>query len=451
MHAVRPPAVSGMFYTDDPAALRREVATFLDQAKPAHHTPKALIAPHAGYVYSGPVAGSAYAALRALRDQIRRVVLLGPAHRVYVPGIAASSAKEFATPLGSVPVDQSAIAELVREFDFIVYDDNAHALEHSLEVQLPFLQSTLTRFDLLPFAVGGAHPVQVERLLQRLWGGSETLIVISSDLSHYHDYDTAKAIDRYTSERIEQFDPAALHNDNACGQIPIRGLLRAAVRHGLRCEVVDLRNSGDTAGPRDRVVGYGAYLFYPPEARGATADDQRRRLTTLARDAIAHGLDHDRPPTVDLTDWPEELRRPGACFVTLKKGAELRGCIGTVEAHRPLVQDISENAYAAAFQDPRFPPLRGEELAALTIHLSVLSPPRPIEFGSEQELLEKIRPGVDGLILSEGQHRGTFLPSVWEQIPERNEFLAQLKRKAGLAPDYWSSAIKVERYETESW
>ncbi len=229
---------------------------------PAKNTPLAIIAPHAGYIYSGPVAGSAYAPLERLPHSIEQVVLLGPAHREYVAGLAASSADAFDTPLGRVPLDTSSIREVVETFDFVEFMDSAHSLEHSLEVQLPFLQVTLGDFRLVPLAVGGATPAQVESVLERLWQSDSTLVVVSSDLSHYHDYASAQTIDRYTTEKIRTLDSKDLTGNNACGQIPICGLLRYAAGHDLMCEVIDVRNSGDTAGPQDRVVGYGAYLFY---------------------------------------------------------------------------------------------------------------------------------------------------------------------------------------------
>ncbi len=451
MIETRQPAVAGTFYTDDPSLLRHQVENYLRDAKPAHHTPKALIAPHAGYVYSGPVAGSAYAAVRSLRNRITRVVLLGPAHRVAVSGVAATSARAFASPLGEVPVDQDTVARLVNELDFLCYMDEAHALEHSLEVHLPFMQIALNEFVLLPFAVGDAHPTQIERLLEALWGGPETLIVISSDLSHYHDYDTARKIDRYTTDRIEQFDPASLTAEHACGQIPVRGLLRSATRHHLQVETLDIRNSGDTAGPRDQVVGYGAYAFYEALPEHSLPEAERTRLTGLAQQSIKHGLDHDDPLPVALEEWPKSSQSVQASFVTLKKNGDLRGCIGSLEATRPLVEDVAHNAFAAAFRDPRFSRVGPEEFLDLHIHISVLSRPEPITFGSQQELIDQLRPGIDGLILTEGNRRGTFLPSVWENIPERNNFLQQLKRKAGLDPGYWSPTVSAARYTTESW
>lgn len=262
MQSVRRAAVAGMFYPGNAIELGDQVEGFLRNAKPARHTAKAIIAPHAGYMYSGAVAGSAYAPLRRSVIRIDRVVLLGPCHREYVAGVAASSAAAFNTPLGDVPLDQLAIQSLVDDLGFVEYIDSAHELEHSLEVQLPFLQSILSEFELLPFAVGGASPEQVEQLLEKAWRNDSTLVVISSDLSHYHSYDEAQRIDAYTTRKIEQLDTADLTGDHACGQRPICGLLRYANKHDLRCEVIDVRNSGDTAGTRDRVVGYGAYVFY---------------------------------------------------------------------------------------------------------------------------------------------------------------------------------------------
>jgi len=262
MHNVRVPAVAGSFYPGDANQLDTQIREYLRGAKPARHSPRAIIAPHAGYMYSGPIAGSAYAPLLSLSTKFSKVILLGPAHREYVIGIAASTAEGFNTPLGDVLLDRPAIQELVSELDFVEYNDGAHAMEHSLEVQLPFLQSILGNFQLIPLAVGAAGPEQVEELLEIVWPDRSTLVVVSSDLSHYHDYVSAQRIDQYTTQKIEALDPSGLSGDNACGVRPICGLLRYAVNHGLRCEVLDVRNSGDTAGDRDRVVGYGAFLFY---------------------------------------------------------------------------------------------------------------------------------------------------------------------------------------------
>ncbi len=257
----RPPAVAGQFYPGDSAELRRMVEEFLREAKPsALPAPKAVIAPHAGYVYSGPIAASAYARFTPDRDLIKRVVLLGPSHRVPFRGLAASSAESFATPLGTVPVDAEAI-QTIMSLTQVAVLNGAHTHEHSLEVHLPFLQVVLADFKIVPLVVGDATDEQIGEVINALWGGAETRFVISSDLSHYYDYATARRLDSATARAIEALRPEDIGDEQACGRLPIRGLLCAARRHDLRVHTLDLRNSGDTAGPRDQVVGYGAWAL----------------------------------------------------------------------------------------------------------------------------------------------------------------------------------------------
>lgn len=260
MTTVRPAAVAGMFYPGDAATLKKMVRGFLDQATTRGTAPRAIIVPHAGYIYSGPVAASAYHLLETRRDQIRRVLLLGPSHRVPLSGLAASSADSFVTPLGEVPLDRPLIERLLR-LPQVKTLDEAHMMEHSLEVQLPFLQTILARFTLVPLVVGDASADEILEVLETAGLDQETLIVISSDLSHYHDYDTARRMDRATSTAIEQLDPTRLDYDDACGRVPVSGMLALARKLGLTAKTVDLRTSGDTAGGKDQVVGYGAYVF----------------------------------------------------------------------------------------------------------------------------------------------------------------------------------------------
>ena len=263
MQQTRPPAVAGFFYPASAAELQRDVQAFLAQAQSAaseEPTPKVLIAPHAGYIYSGPIAASAYSRIASAADSIERVVLLGPAHRVHVNGMALPAASVFQTPLGSIAIDQDAVAT-VQQLAQVVISDEAHAQEHSLEVHLPFLQQVLGAFKLVPFAVGNASPQQVAEVLNLLWGGRETLIVISSDLSHYLPYPRACATDEFTAETILRMQPQLDHHQ-ACGATPINGLLLAAQTRGLEPRLLDLRNSGDTAGDKSRVVGYASFAFH---------------------------------------------------------------------------------------------------------------------------------------------------------------------------------------------
>ncbi|MCM2289052.1 MAG: AmmeMemoRadiSam system protein B [Sulfuritalea sp.] len=444
--AIRPPAVAGMFYPGDPASLRDDLATCLAvPSAPTLDTEaagllKAIIVPHAGYVYSGGTAGKAYALLAPLAGRIRRVVLLGPCHRVAVRGLAAPTVKAFATPLGSIPLDRAAL-DALGDLPQIVASDAAHAQEHSLEVQLPFLQTVLGEFELVPLAVGQTGAAEVAQVLDRLWGGPETLIVISSDLSHFHSYREAQQIDSATAEHILALEQLTSF-EQACGALPINGLLAVAKQRGLRIERIAQCNSGDTAGDKSRVVGYASFALYEPEAA-----DIGIALLVRARNAIAA---HFKQPTRAEPAHPA-LDQPGATFVTLTQDGQLRGCIGSLEAHRPLDQDVRANAVAAAFRDPRFPPLTAEELARTRIEVSLLSAPQPMSFTDEADALRQLRPNIDGIIFSAGQRRSTFLPQVWEQLREPRVFMAHLKQKAGLPADWWSSEVRLQRYEAQKW
>jgi AmmeMemoRadiSam system protein B len=258
MDRIRNPAVAGMFYPENPERLAAIVGGYLADAKRSDIRPKAIIAPHAGYEYSGPIAGSAFATLEPISADITRVVLIGPSHRVAFYGLAASTAKAFQTPLGNIPLDREAI-DIALELDQVIELDEAHTMEHSLEVELPFLQEVLGTFSLVPLVVGEATYEEVSEVIDALWGGNETLIVISSDLSHYLNYKQAQTLDGETKKSIEALEPEALSHEQACGRIPIGGLLLSARKRGLHMTTLDMRNSGDTAGEKNQVVGYGAY------------------------------------------------------------------------------------------------------------------------------------------------------------------------------------------------
>ncbi|OAJ71904.1 AmmeMemoRadiSam system protein B [Methylobacillus sp. MM3] len=261
MSAVRPAAVAGMFYPDNAKTLAQDLDGLLADARPRVFglVPKALIVPHAGYIYSGPIAASAYALLEPLAATVRRVILLGPTHRVAVRGLALPGTDAFASPLGIVNIDQDAVRQIA-QLPQVTISPQAHALEHSLEVHLPFLQTVLSDFTLLPLAVGMASAEEVAEVLEAVWGGPETLIVISSDLSHYLPYDAATVTDSATAQTILRLEETVTHQQ-ACGGTPVNGLIVAARRHGMTPHLLDLRNSGDTAGDKSRVVGYGAFAF----------------------------------------------------------------------------------------------------------------------------------------------------------------------------------------------
>ncbi|OGA47716.1 MAG: hypothetical protein A3G25_16875 [Betaproteobacteria bacterium RIFCSPLOWO2_12_FULL_63_13] len=444
---IRRPAVAGMFYPADRETLSRELSEMLEQSvedAPAPAFPKIVIVPHAGYIYSGPVAASAYDRLAAARGIATRVVLLGPAHRVHVRGLALPGAAAFDTPLGRIPIDAAAV-ESIRGFPQVVESPQAHAQEHSLEVQLPFLQRVLGEFTLVPLVVGETTAEAVAQVIERLWGGPETLIVISSDLSHYLSYDEATRIDAITAGAIVGFDTGISH-EQACGATPVAGALLVARRHGLNGRRLDLRNSGDTAGGKGRVVGYGSFAFSEGDTKFGSAHG--RTLLGLARAAIGAALGSNAAPVIEDELW---LKIARATFVTLKMDGNLRGCIGSLEARRPLGEDVVANARTAALKDPRFSPLTRREFEAVDIEVSLLSAPRRVLFEDHADLIRQLRPGEDGIILECDGRRATFLPQVWEALPDPEQFLAHLKQKAEIPADVRTTRCKVLRYGALKW
>lgn len=410
---VRPPAVAGRFYQGDPRLLAREVDRMLDQAGPREPTPMTgVIVPHAGHVYSGPIAASAYRLIPA----VQRVVLIGPSHFVPVAGLAASGADAWETPLGTVPLARDAALPV---------NDEAHRYEHCLEVQVPFLQRVLgDGWTLLPVVVGHAPPEQVAQFLSKVLDPA-TLLVVSTDLSHYLPYDIAARRDAATAQRIVARDWRAIADQDACGAYPLRGALAFADK----VELLDLRSSGDTAGDPDRVVGYGAFAI------------GRRDLVGLARETIAAALERRPAPRL-----PAGLQSPGASFVTLRSAStgELLGCIGSLEPRRPLVEDVAAHALDAAFRDPRFPPL--ESLDDVSVEVSVLGPITDFPCGGYDDLVARVPVGC-GIVVESPRHRATFLPQVWEQLPGRASFVAALWQKAGLRPGEWPPGTRIGVYE----
>jgi hypothetical protein len=515
---VREPAVAGQFYAGRPERLAAEVDHHIETARAAMAGPgpagllpgdrplAAVVVPHAGHVYSGPVAGFAYAAIDPA--VVRRVVLLGPAHYVPVDGIGLSTASAWRTPLGDVELDGEVAADLREHVDGVLPADGAHAPEHSLEVQLPFLQRVLADgWRLVPLIVGTDVPGQVAAVITRVAALPGTLVVVSTDLSHYLDHDAAAARDARTIDAILGRRAADIGPHDACGRYPLRGLLVAAERNDWDVTLLDARNSGDTAGSWDRVVGYAALAVlgtsrgadpatsrvdaatpWPDpnqdqeggaaegeggatEADGGAADggaadggelpvgdrippDARAALLALARDTIERGLATGRRPRIDPGSWEGAdpvLREPGAAFVTLRSGdGALLGCIGSLSARQPLVADVAEHAFDAAFRDPRFPPLSRARAEGMVVDISVLTPARPFPCRDYADLLARAPVGR-GVIVAAGGHRATFLPSVWEQLPDPAAFLAALWRKAGLAPGAWPAGTVIAVYDSEEF
>ncbi|MBO6807890.1 AmmeMemoRadiSam system protein B [Thalassospira sp.] len=470
MTIIRPPAVAGTFYPNDADILRSEIDGLMDAALHSDAvsgdvSPKAIIVPHAGLMFSGSLAALGFATVRALKDTIKRIVIIGPAHRMAFQGIALARADQFATPLGNMRCDLPALQKALA-LPHVQMLDDAHTLEHGLEIELPFIQRLFGEgadIGIVPLLVSRCSPRQVHEVIEKLWGGPETLIVISSDLSHFHDYDTAKKMDNRTRAMIENFDAENIDTNDACGALPVAGMLIAARNRGMKIKTLGMRNSGDVTGDKSRVVGYGAWAVYDGKASGMGGDgeDDFTKATEtlirthgpamldLCRQSILHGLETGAPLRVAANEVGPALAAPGACFVTLKKAGQLRGCIGSIISHAPLATDLCENAFKAAFRDPRFARLSRAEIGDdLELSISVLSPPQPFGFADEADFISKLTPFEDGIILSDGNRRGLFLPQVWDQLPDPKDFLAHLKRKAGLAMDHWSPNMRAERFIT---
>lgn len=518
--AIRPPAVAGSFYAADRTALKQLINQQLDYGRkllqqleptlPAG-VPKAVIVPHAGYIYSGTAAALAYALLERGRGSVTRAVIVGPTHRVAVRGIACSTAAAFETPLGTVPVDiaaerkalglDSTSGEPLRSgaharpgapASAMIVNDPTHVQEHAVEVQIPFLQTVLgPDLTIVPLNAGDATPQEVGDVLRALWGGPETVIVISSDLSHYHPHEVARALDDQTIADIAALH-LPIHPRRACGAYPINGLLDVLrSRKDMKLFELGCSTSGDNgevalAGqPRpamhdadEPVVGYVSFAAWDSQSEtnvpintddsdvsGASHGDVLLKLARAAireRLRIEHPTESDSVATVLAANpW---LNEPGACFVTLTEDGRLRGCIGSLVAHQPLGKDVVAHAVGAATRDPRFNPVTAAEYPLLNIEISVLGEPRAIALKtrdgqarpvrSRAELEAALRPGKDGLILSDRRgHSATFLPQVWEELPDPHDFVSHLLAKARIRPSYdWSNGeIDCQRYEVTAY
>ena len=450
-NSLQPASVAGTFYPADPTELAAGVDASLARAAPPPLAPKAVIAPHAGHIYSGDVAASAYRLLAQRKGEIKRVILLGPNHRKPVRGMALSPADAWETPFGPLPVAKEARDLLARQ-PGVAVDPSPFVNEHSLEVHLPFIHRALGEVEILPVLVGQTPKEAVSGALDMLWGGPETAIIVSSDLSHYHDYATCQTKDEETTVAIERLQPQGCDGDRACGRFSIHGLLDQAQRRDLRVTAIDVRNSGDTRGPRDRVVGYGSFAFEYAHSAQLEAGT-RDLLMRIAKEVVKQGANN---PGGGVTvkfqgPIPRVLRAQRATFVTLKIGDRLRGCRGSLAPHKSLINDVVENARKSAFDDPRFPPLTPAELDQINFHISILSTPRRIRVETEAELARALRPDIDGLIIHDAGKQAIFLPSVWESIHDPLSFIRHLKHKAGLPADHWSPSFEAFRYVTESF
>ena len=465
---VRAPAVAGLFYPGDAAALSKGVEGLL-AAAPQHHISrlKALLCPHAGYEFSGPTAAIAYKLLVG-RD-VQTVVVMGPSHHALFQGACIPNADAYQTPLGLTPISPKAktlalVPPFVLEPRCMVQrpswwrqgptpapetgQDTPETWEHSVEVQAPFLQKALKSFNLLPVVIGEADPAQVA---QALVGSldDKTIVIASSDLSHFHSYPIAKELDDRCVKAVCDLDIDAMAAQEACGKTPILTLLHLARQKGWKAQWLDYRNSGDVTGQKGSVVGYAAVAFYAPAPENLMAAE-RTYLLALARRTLTNVTAGGSVSAAAATDVPPKLLERKACFVTLTKDGALRGCIGHLTALEPLHQAVADNARNAALRDPRFPPVQADELGKIRIEISVLTEPQPLAFSSPEDLLRKLHPNEDGVLLHFGPRTATFLPQVWAQLPDKVEFLEHLSQKAGREASAWRGRdVSVSIYHVE--
>lgn len=445
---IQKPAVAGRFYPAEADALGHLTAELLAAREGrAVPTPKALILPHAGYRFSGAVAAAGISRI-APDAAIERVVVLGPSHYHQFDGIALPAAEALETPLGQLPVDPSAAALL--DLPDVAVIEEAFEREHAIEVELPLLQARIGGFRVLPLVVGRIAAARLAEILEAVWGGAETLVVISTDLTHFLTAEKGREIDLATARKVELAEPEGLSSTEACGVRPLQAFLMLAQSHGLRLTRLGLTHSGKVTGDLARVVGYGTWMAHWPRQQ-VMAEELRQEVLGIARQALASRGRRGKAPSVQLSSFAQPLQTIGASFVTLTDAGRLRGCIGSLQPHRALVEDIVINSGKAGFEDPRFDPMTESEIDRAEIEIALLTRPAPMRFESEADLLEQLIPGEDGLILQANGRRGTFLPKVWTSLPDRRRFLCGLKQKAGLEETYWADDIKVWRYKTESF
>ena len=460
---VRKPVHAGSFYPETHAELTALMKHLIREVKQSPITPppntslKALIMPHAGYIYSGLTAAHISRVLK--ENQFKRIIVMAPDHRVGFKGGAISDVAAYETPLGLIPLNQDATLLRGNKYLFQAIPASDR-LEHSVEVVLPFLQYFLKNFELIPIVLGQDSDLadRISAALDPLID-QNTLLVASSDLSHYLPYQEAVARDRETIKLILNLDAGKLptRENAACGRIPILVLINMARRHGWKPILLHYSNSGDTAGDRSRVVGYAAIAFYGGSSMQNSIDPsqslkkhQGQALVRLARQTIAERLGK-KSITVDpetLADSAFQEHR--GTFVTLTINKQLRGCIGSLDSTESILTGIKRNAVNAAFHDPRFPSLKAHELDRVDIEVSILTEPHHLEYGDSKDLLAKLRVNVDGVILSKGSASATFLPQVWEQLSKPEQFLSHLCMKAGLPADDWKkSRLEILTYQVQ--
>jgi len=447
MIKIKPPSVAGKFYTADKEELIKQINHFTqNNRKDYEYATRAIIVPHAGYYYSGQIASEGF---QYLDKNVETVFVIAPAHYVPVSKVALSSYDKWSTPLGEIDINQVINDELNEKF-FCDFLDEAFESEHAVEVQIPFLQMSHKDIKIIPILIGGIEYQKITEIIDYYWNDPKNAFVISSDLSHFHRSDIAKKIDELTAIMIESNDVLEFTPKQGCNAHGVCSLVNFAKNKNYSLIRVDMRNSGEITSDTSSVVGYGSWILYEGEKTEFIKSFFSDFCIDVCKKTILIGLKGEPlPKPENLGDIPAVFEENGACFVTLEIDNNLRGCIGSIVAHRPLIEDLIKNAHNSAFSDPRFSPLSIRDFENLSIAISLLSTPTKLHFSDEADLLHQLTPNVDGLIIKDGCHQAVYLPSVWEQLPEKAMFLNSLKMKAGLDPEHFSKTFEAYKYKTE--
>ncbi len=441
MKKIKEPSVANSFYSGDVDTLKNQLDDFAkNNANKYEYKTRAVIVPHAGLYYSGQLA---FEGISQLNKNIKNLFIFAPAHRVGFEGISITSFDEWKTPLGNININQEINKKLIEKFGAKVFDE-AHKEEHSIEIQIPIIQSLFENVNIVPILIGKQNPLLIADIISEYYPNQENGFIISSDLSHFLSDNKARQKDEETARMIESGNLVDFTYDHACGAIGIYGLTAFANKNNYSLIRINLINSSDITGDKSKVVGYGAWFLYEGTVNKFIKEYYSDYSLDLCRKVIQSKFDKK----TFYTNHPPVFNQLGACFVTLKKYNNLRGCIGSIIAHQPLIKDLVQHAQDAAFRDPRFNPVEESEINDLAIDISILSEPKPMQFTDEQDLLKQIVPFKDGIIIKDGRYQAVYLPSVWEDLPEKDMFLKSLKVKAGMSPDHFSSKFEAYRFST---
>ncbi|MCI4625516.1 MAG: AmmeMemoRadiSam system protein B [Candidatus Magnetoovum sp. WYHC-5] len=434
---VQKSVVAGSFYPSKLKDLDMFIELVLKDTKKKDFTGKikALIVPHAGYIYSGHTAAAGFA---QLNKDYKKVFIIGSNHNEEADftGISIPKATHYETPMGEIKVSNIANDILMKQPGLFVTNEKANET-HIIEVELPFLQKTLSDFEIIPMITGKITYKEVIKAANVIkhYLDDDTLIVISSDLSHYHHYEEAKDIDTACIAAIKDMDMAFMPKCQACGLAAIHILLNIALGDSYEAEIVEYKNSGDTMGDKEKVVGYSSIVFYKS---GEGSVEAKKSLLTLSRDVLeGYVKEKNDKPNIDILKLPQMTKESKGCFVTLESNDELRGCIGSILTKKTLAECIVENTVKAAAFDPRFPPVNADELKNISVEISILSTPKKVSAKTPEELLKTLKPLRHGVILVNGEKSATYLPNVWLSFPSKEEFLQSLCKKGDMLPDCW--------------